>query len=402
MIYHREGKGEWNMDPAPQALRTAAAWRGSEFDFKARALRTLTPAHLAEIDTALHGYERGGPQDLLTLTPASFPLPTVGRFMRELLYDLRYGPGVILLRGLPRERYSHEQLARIYFALGSQLGTPVPQSHRGELLGSVIDVSDADAGVRGYQAGGRQGFHTDGTACDIVGLMCLQAARSGGESRVVSAVAVHNALIERRPDLAQAFYSGFVYRLMDNDARAAGMPPTVPRPVQVFAQRDGEFFCNLNGGDVRRAVECGDAELTDLQLEAYDEFQRLANSDEFYLDMSIGEGDIQFLNNRTLLHGRASYEDHDEVARRRYMLRLWLEVPEWPRRPERQVVISFDAARRWIAQRDPQIEMPSRFVAARQAELNAKRQGGDAPARLLPYQNLSMRDFVGSLRAQKI
>src|SRR5690606_3761251 len=124
-----------------------------------------------------------------------------------------------------------------------------------------------------------------------------------------------------------------------------------------------------------------------------------ANSEEFYLDMRIGEGDIQFLNNRVLLHGRLGYEDHDEVARRRYMLRLWLEVPDWPKRPPRQVVVSFEAARRWVARRNPAMEMPSRFVEARQAELSAKRRRGDDPPRLRPYQNLSMRDFVTSVRA---
>lgn len=390
------------MNYPPQALRTAAAWKGSGFDFKTRALRSWTPAQIDEIDAGLAAYEREDRPDLLSITPTSFPLPTVGPFMRELLYDLRFGPGVVLLRGLPRARYSNEQLARIYFALGSHLGVAVPQSHRGELLGSVIDVSDADAGVRGYQAGGRQSFHTDGTACDIVALMCLQAARSGGESRIVSAVAVHNALMDRRPDLAKLFYDGFFYRLMDKDAAAGGIPPLTPHPVEVFAQHEGEFFCNLNGGDIRRAVEHGDVELTDVQIEAYDAFQRLANSPEFYLDMSIGEGDIQFLNNRTVLHGRLSYEDHDEVARRRYMLRLWLEVAEWPERPARQVVISFAAARRWMARRDPRMEIPSCFVAAMQKELDSKRQRGADPVRLRPYQNLSMRDFVQSQRAHHL
>jgi hypothetical protein len=384
-----------------RALRVPAAWKGSEFDVTTHALRRLAPAHVAEIDAALAFYEEKDRQDLLAITPSTFPLPTVGPFMLQLRYHLRFGPGVVLLRGLPCERYSHEQLATIYFALGTHLGVAVPQSHNGELLGSVIDVSDADAGVRGYQAGGRQGFHTDGTVCDIVSLMCLTAARSGGESRIVSAVAVHNALLERRPDLAQVFYDGFFYRLMDNDARVAGLPPTLPERIQVFAEEDGEFFCNLNGGDIRRAVERGDAELTDLEVEAYDEFQLLANSDEFYLDMKIGEGDIQFLNNRTLLHGRLSYEDHEEVARRRHMLRLWLEVAEWPQRPPRQVVISFEAARRWLARRDPAMDMPSRFIRARQAELDAKRKRGDDPPRLRPYQNLSMRDFVKSVRTSR-
>jgi hypothetical protein len=382
----------------PQTLNSAAAWKGATFDFRRHALRQLAPQHLLEIETGLAAYEVEDRGDLLDITAQSFPLPTVAPFMRGLLEELRHGAGVILLRGLDRSRYSEDQISKIYFALGTHLGMAVPQSFHGELLGSVIDVSDAEPGVRGYQAGGRQNFHSDGTACDVVGLMCLRAARKGGESRLVSAVAVHNALIERDPRLAQVFYDGFIYRKMDNDAKHAGQHPTVPYPVEVFAQRDGEFFANLNGGDIRRAVDRGDTTLTELQTEAYDLFQKIANSEEFYLDMAIGEGDIQFVNNRTILHGRLGYEDEEEVARRRHMLRQWLEVPGWPKRPDHQVVMSFETARRWLANRDPRMEMPTHFVAVKQQELADRRSRGEDAVRLRPYEDKGLRGFVAGVR----
>nr|ART89865.1 hypothetical protein [uncultured bacterium] len=38
-------------------------------------------------------------------------------------------------------------------------------------------------------------------------------------------------------------------------------------------------------------------------------------------------GEVQFLNNFTTLHARTEFEDHEEVKRRRHMLRLWLHRP---------------------------------------------------------------------------
>ncbi len=41
-------------------------------------------------------------------------------------------------------------------------------------------------------------------------------------------------------------------------------------------------------------------------------------------------GDIQFVNNRTMMHGSAHFEDHAEKEKRRHLLRLWLSMDEWP------------------------------------------------------------------------
>jgi hypothetical protein len=78
--------------------------------------------------------------------------------------------------------------------------------------------------------------------------------------------------------------------------------------------------------------------------------------------MSIGEGDIQFLNNRVILHGRTDYEDWPEVARRRHMLRLWLRAPSWPGLPETYGAHKAADFAGWLRQRQPFQELPSRYL----------------------------------------
>ena len=88
--------------------------------------------------------------------------------------------------------------------------------------------------------------------------------------------------------------------------------------------------------------------------------------------MSIAEGDIQFLNNRTILHGRTGYMDWPDMARRRHMMRLWVEVPAWPPLPANQGMHAADDHPLWLRQRRPFMEVPSRYLAEmtrRKAEL---------------------------------
>ena len=334
-------------------------WQGSHIDLREEGVRTLSAAEVDEIDAALAHLHSLGDIDIPDITPDTFPLPTLGGFLTGLDDELRYGGGFLLLRGLPRERYSVDDTARLYVGLGAHIGRLIPQSYQGELLGHVIDVSDIEAEARGYHAGGPQGMHTDN--CDIVSLLCVQAAKSGGVSRFVSAAAVHNRLLKERPDLLEALYGEYVFRRMERDAENGD--GRLVKNVVIFSRENGEFSCNISGSYPRRAVAAGDAVMTQRQGEALDALKRISASPDLYLDMTIGEGDIQFLNNRTILHGRTGYEDWPEVARRRHLMRLWLEVPSWPDLPANQGMHSPADHPLWLRQRWLFMEVPSRYLA---------------------------------------
>jgi hypothetical protein len=340
-------------------IQDRAAWTGATIDYRTDGLHTLSAAEVEEIDAALAHLRRCGDLDFPAITADTFPLPSLGSFFHQLRHELRFGRGFVLLRGLPRERYTTDDMARIYFGLGAHIGTPLPQSWQGELLGHVIDVSDIEPGARGYHTGGAQRFHTD--SCDIVSLMCLRAAKSGGASRICSAIAVHRRLARERPDLLQALYDGFVFRRREVDAEHGS--GVLVRRISVFARTGEEVSVFLSGDYPNRAVAAGDAVMTPLQREALDEVQRIAASPDTFLDMSVDEGDIQFLNNRLLVHGRTGYEDHPEMARRRHLLRLWLRVPDWPAPPEGQAMHTAEDHPLWLRQRVPFMEVPSRYLA---------------------------------------
>jgi alpha-ketoglutarate-dependent taurine dioxygenase len=64
--------------------------------------------------------------------------------------------------------------------------------------------------------------------------------------------------------------------------------------------------------------------LTGEQCEAMELLESIANDPTFHLEMDFAPGDVQLLNNGKILHSREAYEDEDDPAQRRHLLRLWL------------------------------------------------------------------------------
>src|SRR5215469_3980421 len=111
-------------------------------------------------------------------------------------------------------------------------------------------------------------------------VMCLRGAKSGGASRICSAITVHRRLESERPDLLKVLYDGYIFRRREVDAEYGS--GTLVRQVSIFARTGDEISINLSGDYPNRAVAAGDAVMTSEQREALDEVQRIAS--EIYLD----------------------------------------------------------------------------------------------------------------------
>ncbi|KQZ74952.1 TauD/TfdA family dioxygenase [Nocardioides sp. Root151] len=340
-----------------------SAWLGSTLDYRQDGLWQLSDDELAEIDAALTTLKGHGDLDLTEITPFTFPLRNVGDFLSRLRDELRTGRGFVLIRGLSREKYGDDDLARIYCGLGAHLGDVIPQSGHGEVLGHVLNVADlVDEKVRGYRSAQSMNMHCDGH--DVVSLLCLRAAKEGGASRIASAAAVHDRMVETHPDLARVLYDGMPVMRGQMDAERGDGKIVTSDNVALFASTDGVFSSCVHVAQTRDAARAGHFDLTPEQEAALDLFCELSSSPEFYLDMNIAPGDIQFLNNRLIVHGRTPYVDHDDVNQRRHLMRLWVNIPSWPRRPaNQQDVYSMDDLPLWARFRTPFMELPETYMA---------------------------------------
>ena len=279
----------------------------------------LTPADVAEL-------RRAGDQargiDLDAIAPEDFPLPTLGDLLAAVERELASGRGFALLRGIPVAELTEEEIATIYCGIGAHIGINVSQSGDGDRLGHVIDRGGTD---RYYTRGGELEFHMD--PVDVVGLLCLRAAVEGGASRIASAMKIHNIVLEERPDILEILCRGFHHsRRSHGDARASHRVP-------IFAPGQSGIECYHLPITVRLAAEEGFA-LSDQEREALQFLDEVASRPGVYLDMHFDEGDVQFLNNRRILHARTDYVDHPHPDRKRHLLRLWLVMPTWPQRAD--------------------------------------------------------------------
>lgn len=103
----------------------------------------------------------------------------------------------------------------------------------------------------------------------------------------------------------------------------AGKLPYFALPVFNFF--DGQLSCYYQGGYYSYTQRHAEVpRLTALQQEALDMFAALAGSDALRMDLQLQPGDMQLLHNHTMVHTRTAFEDHDEAARKRHLLRLWV------------------------------------------------------------------------------
>jgi hypothetical protein len=226
-----------------------------------------------------------------------------------------------LLRNFPQDVLTPAATELAYVGLGLQLGNPVSQDAHGTLLGHVRDegVPRDSPAIRLYRTTERQDFHTDGA--DLVGLLCLQRAARGGESKIASSYAVYNEMLRLRPDLVDVLYEPLHWDR--NDEQPDGEAPYYQLPV--FTEVGGTpriFYIGWYIRDAQRHREV--PRLTRDQHDALSLLESIANDPTFHIAMDFRPGDVQFLNNAKILHSREAYEDDDDPARKRHLLRLWL------------------------------------------------------------------------------
>lgn len=300
-----------------------ADWLGRNIQDSKDWVHIFSEDEIAEINAAKEHVEASG-ISLKDMTAEDFPLPSLAEVMVDVRSELEDGMGLKLLRGFPTKDYSNDELRLIYWGIGLHVGTAVSQSKRNDYLGDVRDLGTGLDGpkFRGYTSNGELTYHTD--AADVTGLFCIRPAKQGGLSRIVSCVAIHNEILNTRPDLLEVLYKPFYWSMQGNEL--PGVAPYYTQPI--FAVEDGYFACRYTRTHIRsaeQADECPD--LSPEQSEALNLIDEISARPEFHITMMFEPGDIQFLNNHLTLHTRTAFEDFPGAKEKRHLMRLWLSLP---------------------------------------------------------------------------
>lgn len=306
-----------------QPVDGPSVWYGPELAKTADWIYQLNARDLDEVASALLQVEASNTA-IIDIRADDFPLPTLGPRLLAMREELLDGRGFYLIRGLPVQSYTPWQAAAVFWGLGRWMGVPRSQNGKGHLLGHVRDLGYdvTDPNVRIYQTTSRQTYHTD--SVDIVALFCLQTAKSGGLSSLVSSMTIHNEMLRRRPDLLELLYQPFA-----TDRRGEVPPGQKPWfEIPVFNPYQGRLSAIYARQYINSAQRFANVpRLTAQQIAALDMFDELANDPALRLDMELRRGDIQFVCNHGILHDRTAFEDWPEPERKRHLLRLWLCPP---------------------------------------------------------------------------
>ena len=307
----------------PGVIDGPAAWKGSDFAGGADYSEVLAPADIAQLEEAAdQTLSQGVPT--LQMTQADFPLPTMSDKLHRIRTELLEGRGFSVLRGIPVDRYDVETLTRIYWGISIHIGEPVPQNKNSHMLGHIIDIGTAvdDFDTPDVQTSADLQFHADGA--DVVGLLCVKTARSGGESLLVSGITVHNEMLRRDPELYREFFTPYF-----SDRRGVvpyGKPPWFSIPPFNWYHNRFSGCPPLYVESVQRFDEVPN--LTGTKLRALEVFREICADDTVSLRMGMQPGDLQFINNVFVFHSRTSYVDYDEPQNKRHLIRIWLSLAE--------------------------------------------------------------------------
>lgn len=297
-----------------QPIAGAHAWRGSELANDKSWVLELTSAENDSLANALARLKTSG-LSFPGFFQKDFPLPELSEKLAGIVQELENGKGFLLLRGLEISRFNEDEVNAIYYGLGLNLGLPVTQNPQGDLIGRVMNVGDInDKNTRVYETNLYLPYHTDPS--DVFGLLCLRPGKSGGLTSLVSSGAVYNEILAKYPEYLALYYRPMYYAHLGKDSLSP-----------IFSYHDGKLSCRYLRQYIELGYEMHNSVLSRVEVQALDIFDAIMRDDKVRLDMMLEPGDLLFANNYAVMHSRTSFEEFDELEKRRKLLRLWLKMP---------------------------------------------------------------------------
>lgn len=262
----------------------------------------------------------------LHMTRDDFPLNEPGKRALARAVEMTQGRwGMALVKGFPVDEWNEDEARLAYWGMGLHMGVARTQNRASEIMNDVRDAGGdyRSKGGRGYNTNAGLDFHQD--SADLVCLLCRRTAKHGGESKVISSMALRDAVARKHPDLLAVLQQPFFHSYQGTQDPT--QPPFYRLPI--FGDHPTHFAARTNRKNIVAAQRDFPEvpRLTDDQVAALDLLDELMPSDELCFNMVLEKGDMQLLNNYVTLHSRTEFEDHVDPDLKRHLFRLWLAIP---------------------------------------------------------------------------
>jgi len=277
------------------------------------------PEHVASallIDTNLEAWiNRPNQADLQSLEVLS-------ALSVQWLQQLNASPGA--LRITTGIHYSDNELRQLYAMTSRALGWINNRyTYFFDVMDRGLDYTKEAIPVSKTKA--ETGYHTDSTAKhyfpDIIGLLCLQPAKSGGESLITNAANLLHYITKEHPELKDLLHQSW--------CRDVITPGTVNNTEAILANDIPIYQYDADGGVIFRYMRYWiESALVKLGREIPSELTRSLDiidnyfaAPEHAMCFRLERGDMLFVNNRFLCHNRTAFEDGEKP---RVYVRAWI------------------------------------------------------------------------------
>jgi len=256
--------------------------------------------------------------------------PNMVQKLAKLSVELEDGKGLGMIANFPvtDPRFTEDDLAVAYLGVSAHIGHIVLQSSSGLRsvtrgygmpLGRIQAEMTGETPKSGKQTNNHFRYHTD--RCDVISLLSIRTAPAGGYSRVASAAAIYNAMMERRPDLAKALCEP-IDRIWEGENGFFRLPVWDMTP-------EGKFTTQFSPSYVENAQFLENTiKATPKQIEALDAIESIGM--ELGAEYQAKPGTMYFLNNHQVYHGRGNWSVTQEETKGdwgkfgRLLLRTWI------------------------------------------------------------------------------
>ncbi|KAE8443232.1 hypothetical protein EG329_002100 [Mollisiaceae sp. DMI_Dod_QoI] len=298
----------------PANLHGPLAWDGETYQNHAeKYVILLSEEEIESVDKALRHFQslKLAPGHL---TAETFPLPTtLSTKLTEISNELYNGRGFSVVRGLDPRKYTPEENVIVFAGVASHVAPERSTDQNGLTLSHIRNAQtdrpvgqDLDLGkLRPSKRSEAMDFHTDTAAGDILAMYVKGLHdHTGGKQYLSSFWQTYNLLSAEAPHVLHTLASAFPWE----DADPVTREPRVDYRPLIFSI-DGTVQIQyvtvplLGSRDHARPEDL--PALTTAQKEALEALQSSAKKMSFELDRELG--DIQFVNNLSILHGRSAF-----------------------------------------------------------------------------------------------
>ena len=261
---------------------------------------------------------------LNTVDPCNFS------FLESMVSDFKKilvsGCGFVIIDGTCFEKFSKEEFQMIYQIFAKFLGELYVQNIKKEKLVLIKNEGKSmKTGGRYHQTKEGGSHHTDSpqwkNVPDIIGLCCINPAKTGGTSKFISAYTVHNLFLQKDSQLLEILYNKFYFdkrgEIKENEE------PTIFEPIMQFKNNKLLFRYLRDYVDSGHKIQ--NKPLTEEQDRSLKLLDEILSEENIVVSYDLKKFDMTFFNNHRVIHGRTSFEDFEDEEKKRLMIRSWIK-----------------------------------------------------------------------------